>query len=216
MTFKPDIKLKPSIEIKGNFAQRNSQLIDIKRMYSSETVKNSQPSMSPIRSQRIKNEVIERLYDRDIDKFIRRKGSIVTDEKKFDYQNELRVDSYLNNDHQNFNSPKRKLYSIKKKEYSPKSKSNTDKSIDNNSSSNRHKNSSHFTFKKPTSRRSINTNNNYLFDEETNYNFGKELLESKHQYSKKIKHNLIKEQSEFREQEYADSLRQYKYIYKVI
>lgn len=174
-------------------------------MYSAETVKNSQPSMSPKESQRIEKDMIERLYHRDIDKFLKSKGSNVSDEKKFDYQNELRVDSYRH-DKLQFNSPKNKLYS-------PKNKSNSE-SIDNNSNSNRLKNTSHFTFNKPTSGRSINTNNNnYVFDEENNYNYGRQFNEAKPQYSTKIKHNLIREQSEYHEQEYADSLRQFKFLF---
>jgi len=53
-------------------------------------------------------------------------------------------------------------------------------------------------------------NHNYYIDEENLNNIGKEQTEHKSLYAYKNKQNLIKEQSEFQEQDYADSLRQYK------
>ncbi len=166
-----------------------------------DNVKSSNGTLSPVENHRIERELVERLYHRDIDRFLKKKGSNVIEEKKFNYQRELRNEFHRNNKDPN-STTNRKLNQVK-------SKSNL--SIENNSSTNRLKNNSNFTFNNLTSGRSLNMNNhNYYIDEENLNNIGKEQTEHKSLYAYKNKQNLIKEQSEFQEQDYADSLRQYK------
>lgn len=200
ITFKPEITYNQNYDVKTSFKERNEKLLDNRRLHSLDydIVKSSQGTLSPSESQRIQKEIVERLYNRDIEKYMKKKSSVV-EEKKFDYQKELRNDINRFDKEGNL-SPIRKLISVK-------SKSNL--SIENNSYSNRLKNNSNFTFNNPTSGRSLGKNNyNFYCDEENNNNV-KDYLEPKNQFGFKNKQSLIKEQSE-REDDYADSLRQYK------
>jgi hypothetical protein len=154
-------------------------------------------TLSPKETQRIEKNIITRLYERDLEKYQRRKGSNQADPKKFDYETNLRNEIYSFENENNLQQ-KRGLTSVKSK---------SSLSIENNSSSNRQKNSANFTFNKPTSGRSIH-NYNHLAEEEINFN-SKDYQDFKNHYAFKDNQKQIKETSENREQDFADSLRKF-------
>lgn len=171
--------------------------------------KTHQLNLSQKDSSNKEKEIINRLYKNDLEKVVKR-NALQDQEIKYDYKNELR-----NNVHQ----LDKQINRSPKKNYSNNSKSNAI-SVDNNPTS-YGKNKSNITFNKPTSGRSVGNNLNYNFDEENDYNNinsdSKTINESinyeknyfsKNSYSLKNNNLAINEQSEIKEQDYADSLRQ--------
>jgi len=120
LTFKPSMPNVEKYEVNNDFHQRNEILLHKKNIFSDwyhkilkENFDTTHKNYTAGQVEEIKNNIVERLYKKDLEKIIERKNLYDNVEKdKFDYKKDLRNNNFLNSEfYQNYpnNSSNSKL-----------------------------------------------------------------------------------------------------------